>query len=77
MEGTSLMTCVVQQNSTNFFLTPSVSWTSDLSNAAEFKNLREAITFQSASQVPDAHVLVFHERKIYRVDGHRITRPIV
>jgi hypothetical protein len=62
------MICVVQQDSTNFFLTEVVTWSSDLSKAAEFKSIREAMTFRTEFHVPDSHVLVFRDRRIIRID---------
>ena len=69
------MNCVVQQDSTNFFLTESESWTSDLTRAAEFKSIRDAMAFREHAHVPDSHVLVFRQRRIYRIDGNTVSRP--
>jgi hypothetical protein len=70
------MLCVVQQDSTNFFLNDGGTWTSDLNKAAEFKSIRDAMAFRESSHIPDSHVLVFRERRIYRIDPDKVSRPL-
>ena len=70
--------CVVQQDLTNFFLSEGAFWTSDLNQAAEFKSIHEAIAFREECSAWDSHVLVYRDRRIYRinVDGASHATPV-
>ena len=68
--------CVIQQDRTNFFLTDGGDWTSDLNEAADFKSIRDAGAFRDERDVMDSHVLMFRDRRIYRINFDEERRPV-
>lgn len=68
--------CVIQQDSTNFFLTAAGDWTSDLNQAVDFTSIREATAFREERDAQDSHVLMFRDRRIYRINFDEERRPV-
>ena len=68
--------CVIQQDQTNFFLTDGGDWTSDLNEAADFKSIRDAGAFRDERDAMDSHVLMFRDRRIYRINFDEDRRPV-
>jgi hypothetical protein len=66
------MTCLIQEPTNRFYLTADGRWTSDFNAAREFSSIRETLECKERLHLHDATVLVFRDKRVYRVDHNEI-----
>ena len=71
-----LMTCLIQEPDNRFFLSTDGTWTSDIRQAIEFVSIHDALGHKGMLGLDYAHVLVFRDKRVYRVDSNEIV-PLV
>ncbi|HMJ89269.1 MAG TPA: hypothetical protein VK530_05610 [Candidatus Acidoferrum sp.] len=71
--GKEIMTCIIQEPEQRLFLTNENAWTSDFNQAREFNSIRETLQHKQQLHLDDSTVLVFRDKRVYRLEHDHIT----
>ena len=66
------MTCMIQEPRQRLFLSEANTWTADFNQAREFPSIRESLRHKHALHLDDATVLVFRDKRVYRVEQDEV-----